>query len=91
MYYSHRIGGNRNVDTIDERRSKLDRNRVFYCHLSPDWRQMAIEKALFLTIFDPRSPIVKSVFDCCLSSVLLYIKILKYTIVTYQFSQNISS
>ena len=33
-----------NVNTIDKRRSKIVRNRVFDCHLSPDWRQMAIEK-----------------------------------------------
>ena len=38
--------------------------------MSPDWRQMAI-KALFLTIFDPCSSIVKSVFDCRLPGVLI--------------------
>ena len=32
-----------NVNTIDERRSKIVKNRVFDCHLSPGWRQMAIE------------------------------------------------
>ena len=28
---------------IDERGSKIARNSVFDCHLSPDWRKMAIE------------------------------------------------
>ena len=32
--------------TIDERGSKIDRNSVFDCHLSPDWRQMAIENSV---------------------------------------------
>ena len=35
-----------NVNIIDERRSKIVRNRVFDCLLSPDWRQMAIENAI---------------------------------------------
>ena len=29
--------------TLDERGSKINRNSVFDCHLSPDWRQMVIE------------------------------------------------
>ena len=37
--------------TIDERGSKIDRNSVFDCHLSPS-------KTLFLLIFDLRSLIV---------------------------------
>ena len=49
---------------------KIVRNRFFDCHLSPNWRQMAI-KTLFLVVFDPRSSIIKSVFDCCLSGVRL--------------------
>ena len=48
-----------NVNTIDERRSKIARNKAFDCHLSPYWRQMAI-KNLFLTIFDPRCSIVRA-------------------------------
>ena len=32
--------------TIDERRLKIVRNRVFECHLSPDWRQMTIENTV---------------------------------------------
>ena len=46
LYFTHRIGGNRNVNTIDERRSKIVRNRVFDCHLSPDRREMAIENTV---------------------------------------------
>ena len=37
----------------------------FDYHLSPKWRQMAIEN-----IFDPRSSSVKSVFDCRIPGVL---------------------
>ena len=57
-----------NVNTIDERISKIVRNRVFDCQLSPDWRQMATENTVS-SDFDPRSSIVKSVFDCRLSGV----------------------
>ena len=35
-----------NVNTNDERRSKIVRNRVFDCLLSPDWRQMAMENTV---------------------------------------------
>ena len=47
-----------NVDTIDERRSDI---------VSDEWQS----ETLFLAIFDPRSCIVKSVFDCRLSAVLI--------------------
>ena len=48
-----------NVNTIDERRSKIVRSKVFHCHLSPNCS----------SDFYPRSQIVKSVFDCRLSGV----------------------
>ena len=32
--------------TIDERGSKIDRNSVYDCHLSPVGRQMAIENSV---------------------------------------------
>ena len=48
-----------------ERRSKIVINKVFNCRLSPDRRQI-----LFLTICDPRSSIVQSVFDCRLSDMI---------------------
>ena len=35
-----------NVNTVDKRSSKIGRNRVFDCHLSPDRRQMAIENTV---------------------------------------------
>ena len=38
------------LSTIDERGSKIDRNSVFDCHLSPVWRQMAIENAVLKAI-----------------------------------------
>ena len=48
--------------------SKNARNSVFDCHLSPMWRQMAIEN--FADIyFDLLSWIVFNVFDCHLSGV----------------------
>ena len=44
---SHRVGGNRKrLYTIEERRSKIAIKRVFDCHLSPHWRQMAIENTV---------------------------------------------
>ena len=70
-----------NVNTIDAVRSKIVRNRVFDCHLSPDWRQMAIDNTVS-SDFDPCSSIVKSVFDCRLSCVLNVLKFSKYKIQT---------
>ena len=32
--------------SIEERRLKIVRNRVFDCHMSPHWRQMAIENTV---------------------------------------------
>ena len=43
--------------TIDERESKLARNSVFYCHLLPIGRQMAIENSVS-NYFDLRPSIV---------------------------------
>ena len=74
MLYSHV-----SVITPDRRQSKksillthtkIARNRVFDCHLSPDWRQMAIENTVS-SHFDPRLSIVKSIFDCRLSGVVM--------------------
>ena len=59
-----------NANTIEERRSKIDRNSVFDCHLSPHWRQMAIKNTIFISFFDPRSSIVDSIFDCRLPGVI---------------------
>ena len=42
----YRLAAIENVNTIDERRSKTVRNRVLDCHLSPEWRQMAIENTV---------------------------------------------
>ena len=67
---SHWVGGNRKRQYIDERRAKIVRNRVFDCHLSPGGRQKAIENTV-LAIFDPRSSIVKSGFDCRLPDVFM--------------------
>ena len=51
-------------NTIDERRSKIVRNRVLDCHLSPVGNTVSSD-------FDPRSSIVKSVFECRLSDVII--------------------
>ena len=45
------------LSTIDEHRSKIDRNSVFDCHLSPVGNKWQL-KTLFLTIFDLFSSIV---------------------------------
>ena len=42
------------LSIIDERGSKIDRNSVFASHLSPVWRQIAIENTIsigFLSTF----------------------------------------
>ena len=36
----------KNINTIDERRSKIVKNRVFERHLLPDLRLMAIENTV---------------------------------------------
>ena len=45
---------------------RIVRNRVFDCHLSPNWQS----KTLFLVIFDPHLSIVKGVFNCRLPGVI---------------------
>ena len=57
-----------NVNTIDERRSKIVRTEFSIAK----WQS----KILFLAIFDSRSSIVKSVFDCRLPGVNLNISLL---------------
>ena len=61
-----------NANTIEERRSKIVRNRVFECHLSPHWRQWQ-SKTQFLSIFDPHLSIVDNVFDYCLPGVCIQV------------------
>ena len=48
-----RVEGGRNV----ERGSKINRNSVFDCHLSPHWRQMAAVNLFLLLFFYLRSSI----------------------------------
>ena len=59
-----------NANTIEERRSKIVRNRVFDCHLLPHWRQMAIENTVSINSY-PHSSIVDSFFDCRLPGVYI--------------------
>ena len=56
-------GRRQSKTSIPRNDDKNIRNIVFDCYLSPDWRKIQ-SKTLFLSIFDPRSSIVKSVFDC---------------------------
>ena len=51
-----------NVNTVDKRRSKIVKTEF------SKWQS----KTLLIAIFDPRSSIVKSVFDCCLPGVVAY-------------------
>ena len=39
------------LSTIDERESNIDRNSVFDSHLSPVWRQMAIENTVSIDFY----------------------------------------
>ena len=55
--------------TINERRSKITRNSVFNCHLLPVGRQMAIKNTVSRDFWSAFA-IVKSRFDCRLSSVI---------------------
>ena len=55
--FSHMIGSNRKILTVDAHGLKIARYSVFDCHLSPIWQLMAI-KTLFLTIFYLCSSIV---------------------------------
>ena len=56
--------------TVDERGSKIARNSVFDCHLSPDWWQMAIKNSVsndfWYTFVDSID-----VFDCRLPGVYM--------------------
>ena len=66
-----------NVNIIDERRSKIVRNRVYDRHLSPERGQKTIEN-IVSSVFYPRSSIVKSDFDCRLSGKLPKIGVLTH-------------
>ena len=62
----------KNFNTINKHRLKIIRNSVSNCHLSPDWRQMAIENHVSFDFY-PWLSIVMSVFDCRLSCVIMHI------------------
>ena len=48
------------LSTIDERGSKIERNSVFDCHLSPVWRQMTIKNSVSYDFYLD----IMGVFDC---------------------------
>ena len=56
------------LSTINERGSKIDRNSVFHWHLSPHWRQMAIESSVSSNFWFAFLDSI-GVFDCCLPGV----------------------
>ena len=58
------------IPSMNVDQKSFNRNRVFDSHLSPDWRQMAIENTVS-SYLDPLSSIVKSVFGCRLSGMVL--------------------
>ena len=62
------------LSTIDERGSKIDRNSVFDCHLSPVWRQMVIENTVSIDFY-LRSKIVLA-FSIVAYPVCLYVFLL---------------
>ena len=64
------------LSTIDEGESKIDRNSVFNCHLSPVWRQIAIENTVSIYFLSTFLDSI-GIFDCRLPGVVL---VLLYTI-----------
>ena len=58
------------IPSTNADQKSFNRYRVFDSHLSPDWRQMAIENYVS-SYYDPRSSIVKMVFGCRLSGMVL--------------------
>ena len=58
------------LSTIDERGSKIDRNSVFDSHLSPVWRQMAIENTVSIDFLSTFLDSI-GVFDCRLPGVFM--------------------
>ena len=67
---AHRVGGNRKRYQQSPNADQKSILTVFDCHLSPDWRQMAIKNSvsnIFLsTLLDSIA-----VFNCCLPGVWL--------------------
>ena len=67
---------------IDERGSKIDKNSVFDCHLSPNWRQIANEHTVFvaqLATNGSRKHCFLSIF-CLRSSLALPFSIAAYPV-----------
>ena len=58
------------LSTIDERGSKINRNNVFDCYLSPVWRQMAIENTVSIDLLSTFLDGI-GVFDCRLPGVVM--------------------
>ena len=68
---SHRIGGNRNYLSYRRTYIKIKLKTEFSIAIFRPTGDKWQSKTLFLTIFDLRSSIVKSVFDCHLSGAIL--------------------
>ena len=62
--------------TIDKRGSKMNRNSVFDCHLSPFGRQMAIKNSVSSNFSSTSFHSIK-VFDCRLPGVIVQHQMIK--------------
>ena len=63
---SHRVGGNQKLNTIDERKSKIDGNSFLLSFVA----RLAIVNTVSCDFY-PHSSIVKSVFDCRLPGIFI--------------------
>ena len=59
------------LSTIDGCGSRIDRNSVFVCHLSPAWRQMAIKNTVSIDFWSTFLDSI-GIFDCRLPGVNLF-------------------
>ena len=71
------------ASTIDKHISKIDRNSVFDCHLSPVGRQMAIENTVFIDVLSTFRDSI-DVFDCRLPAVMTPSLLLVLYIIDHQ-------
>ena len=57
-----------NAINIDKGGSKIDRNSVFDCHLSPVWQEMAIKNTVYIDFLSTFLDSI-GIFDCRLPGV----------------------
>ena len=71
-FYTASQAAIKNANTIEESRSKINRNSVFSIAICRPTGDKWQSKTLFLSIFDPHSSTVDNIFDCRLPGVLMY-------------------